>query len=207
MKKIKSRLQLSEYGRNVQEMVNYLKTIEDRDLRNQQARIVVAIMGNIYPQKRDSDEFQNMLWDHLYMIADFELDIDSPYPMPTEDILVPKPDRLPYTQTYFEHRQYGVFVQQMVREVANDTQSTPEEKDVTMLHIAKFMRQQAYNFNNEYPSNEVIASDINEICGDAYHFSAELLDTTKVDKPQHQHSKNRGQRRQTQVQHRKNKRK
>ncbi len=91
----RSRLLLSEYGRNVQRMVNYLKTIQDRDLRNRQAEVVVAIMGNVNPSQRDTEGFQHMLWDHLFMIANFDLDVDSPYPRPTSDTLAPAPRPIP----------------------------------------------------------------------------------------------------------------
>ena len=91
MNRDKSRLLLSEYGRNVQTMVSYLKTIEDRELRNRQAEVVVAVMGNVNPAQKDSEGFQHMLWDHLFMIADFDLDVDAPYPTPTPDMFAPHP--------------------------------------------------------------------------------------------------------------------
>ncbi|MEG1897812.1 MAG: DUF4290 domain-containing protein, partial [Mucinivorans sp.] len=96
----KMRLLLPEYGRNVQKMVQWLFTIPDRDERSRQAALVVMTMGNVYPHKRDTEEFRHMLWDHLFMIAGDSLDIDSPFAKPAPDQFSPSPDRVPYQQKY-----------------------------------------------------------------------------------------------------------
>lgn len=92
----RKKLMLPEYGRHVHQMVDYLKTIHDRDLRNQQARAVIEVMGNLNPILRESADFKHKLWDHLFIMSDFDLDVDSPYPIPTAKSLYPKPDRIEY---------------------------------------------------------------------------------------------------------------
>ncbi len=94
----RKRMNLPEYGRNVQKMVDHIKTIEDRDERNRAAKTIIQIMGNLNPQLRDEGDFKHKLWDHLALIANFELDIDSPYPVPEPTKFFEKPKQVPYRQ-------------------------------------------------------------------------------------------------------------
>jgi hypothetical protein len=91
----RDKLILPEYGRNIQKMVNHLKTIEDRDERNKAAKTVIGVMGNLNPHLRDVNDFKHKLWDHLAIISDFDLDIDSPYEWPERESLQSKPDKVP----------------------------------------------------------------------------------------------------------------
>lgn len=175
-----TRLLLPEYGRNVQKMVQYLKTIEDKELRNKQAEVVVGIMSTLYPGKRDTDEFKNMLWDHLFMIADFELDIDSPYQKPTLEEFNPIPERIPYGQSYIARKQYGKLAQKMVKEIAKSTEDTTEDKELAVANIAKFLKQKSFEYNNEFPDNTVIINDIRDFSDGAIELEANTLDNTQV---------------------------
>ena len=103
----RKKLPLPEYGRNIQNMVDYLFTIEDRDKRNKSAQVVIDVMGNLYPYLRDVAEFKHKLWDHLAIMSDFKLDIDYPYNPPTPDILTGKPKRVPYPVNNIKYRHYG----------------------------------------------------------------------------------------------------
>lgn len=180
MNPIKTRLLLPEYGRNVQEMVKYLKSIEDREKRNEQARVVIGIMGNLYPYKRDTDEFRNMLWDHLFMIADFNIDIDSPFPQPTPELFQPKPKRIMYTQRYISQKHYGGNFRKMVRKII-ESDEAPDVKNAAIAGVAKFIRQQSYNYNHEYPSNDVIIADIQAVCGADYQVDTTILGDSKIE--------------------------
>lgn len=175
-----TRLLLPEYGRNVQKMVHYLKTIPEKEQRNKQAIVVVGIMSTLYPGKRDSDEFKNMLWDHLFMIADFDLDIDSPYPKPTADEFNPVPQRVPYSQSYISQKQYGKFAQKMVKSVALSTQDDQDDKSEVVTNIAKFLKQKSFDYNNEYPDNSIIINDIRDFSDGAIELEATALDNTQV---------------------------
>lgn len=190
MTPIKTRLLLPEYGRNVQEMVSFLKTIEDRNQRNDQARVVVAIMGNLYPYRRDTDEFRNMLWDHLFMIADFDIDIDSPFPRPTADLFQPRPSRVSYSQKYISQKHYGGNFGRMVRMIVESDESE-QAKSVAITNIAKFIRQQSYNYNREYPNNDTIIADIQKICGSDYVVDSSILGGSKIEMISNNQSKNR----------------
>ena len=89
------KLYLPEYGRHIQEMIDSLQLIEDRRERNRQARAVIAVMGNLNPLLRDTADFTHKLWDHLFIMSDFQLDVDSPYPQPTRQELTITPRRMP----------------------------------------------------------------------------------------------------------------
>ena len=180
MKPIKTRLLLPEYGRNVQKMVRYLKTIEDRELRNAQARVVVAVMGNVYPYRRDSEEFRHMLWDHLFMIADFDIDVDAPYPHPTPEMFQPRPERVSYSQHPISQRHYGDNWRRMVQNIVK-SDAGDEQKERVIANIASIIRQQSYNFNKEYPSNEVIVNDLQQACGEDFTIDPAMLSGTKVE--------------------------
>ena len=179
MNRDKSRLLLSEYGRNVQTMVAYLKTIEDRELRNRQAEVVVAVMGNVNPAQKDSEGFQHMLWDHLFMIADFDLDVDAPYPKPTPDMFAPRPHPMAYSQSYIAQKQYGANVRRMVQALAREPQSVA--RDAAAENVAKYMRQKSFEYNREFPSNEVVMADIRQMSNGAIALNTDTLDHTRLD--------------------------
>ncbi len=187
MNRDNTRLLLSEYGRNVQRMVQYLKSIPDRELRNRQAEVVVAVMGNVNPAQKDSEKFQHMLWDHLFMIADFDLDVDAPFPRPTPAMFAPAPHRVPYTQRYIAQKQYGGNVYRMLKklaEVRDDSQpelGTLDARDAAAANVAKYMRQKSYEYNREYPSNEVVIGDIRDMSDGVIQLQGDTLDGSRVD--------------------------
>lgn len=179
MNRDKSRLLLSEYGRNVQTMVSYLKTIEDRELRNRQAEVVVAVMGNVNPAQKDSEGFQHMLWDHLFMIADFDLDVDAPYPKPTPDMFAPHPHPVAYSQRYIAQKQYGANVKRMIEELSAEPEG--EQRDTAAANVAKYMKQKSFEYNKEFPSNEVVIADIRQMSHGTIVLDADTLDNTRID--------------------------
>ena len=176
----KTRLLLPEYGRNVQKMVCYLSTIEDKELRNRQAAVVVGIMANLSPHRRDTEEFRHMLWDHLFMIADFQIDIDPPFPRPTPDLFDIAPDKVPYTQGYISQKQYGNNVRRMALAIASED-VTPEDKETVSLNLAKYMRQKSYEYNNEFPSNETIIADLRDISDGGIGLDSDMLNNSHVE--------------------------
>ena len=103
----RKKLILPEYGRNIQMMVDHLATITDRDERTRAAKTVISVMGNLYPHLRDVPDFRHKLWDHLMIMSNFTLDIDSPYPLPEKDILEEKPEKLPYNNHRIKYKHYG----------------------------------------------------------------------------------------------------
>lgn len=157
----RKKLMLPEYGRHVHQMVDYLSTIHDRDLRNQQARAVIEVMGNLNPTLRDTADFKHKLWDHLFIMSDFQLDVDSPYPIPTALSLYIKPDRLAYPRQRIARKHYGKNIENMFAAL----KEIDDEKAKTQIagNIAKYMRAKSFEYNQEHPNNEVIMKDIREM--------------------------------------------
>ena len=114
----RSHLIIPEYGRHLQKLIDQATAIEDRDERNKAAKYIISVMGSLNPHLRDVLDFQHKLWDQLFIMSDFRLDVDSPYPIPSKDILTQKPDRLKYPQNFPKYRFYGNNIKYMI-DVAN----------------------------------------------------------------------------------------
>ena len=126
-----------EYGRNVQNLVDYCVTIEDREERNRCANAIISIMGNLYPQQRDTNDFKHILWDHLAIMSGFKLDVDYPYEVVKEADLQTRPPRIPYVSTRIRSRQYGKIMEQMVGKATEMENS--EAKDYLVRSLANQM--------------------------------------------------------------------
>jgi hypothetical protein len=149
---------LPEYGRHIHEMIDYLKTIDDRTERTRQAHIVIDVMGNLNPLLRDTSDIAHKLWDHLFIMAGFDLDVDSPYPIPTQKELSPEPEKLHYPLKNMMFKHYGKNVENMIRSLKENPDAAAVEE--TLENIARYMRTKSYEYNQEHPNNEIIISDI-----------------------------------------------
>ena len=154
----RKKLLMPEYGRNVQKMVEYVKHIPDREKRNEQIKAVVGVMGTLNPQLRDIEDFKHKLWDHVQIIADFDIDIDSPYDIPTRDIITSKPDPMDINRTPISARHYGRNIENMIEVIA--TKEDGDVKDAMIKSLAVYMRQQYLIWNKDTVSEETIFNDI-----------------------------------------------
>ena len=154
----RKRMALPEYGRNVQKMVDHIKTIEDRDERNRAAKTVIQIMGNLNPHLRDEGDFKHKLWDHLALIADFDLDIDSPYPIPEKIKLKEKPNPVPYKQGDIRYLHYGRIIELMI-DSASEMEDGEEKEYLTTL-IVNQMKKSYITWNRSQVADEVIIGDM-----------------------------------------------
>jgi len=168
----RKKLILPEYGRNIQKMVNYLKTIEDREERNRAARTVIAVMGNLNPHLRDVSDFKHKLWDHLAIIADFDLDIDSPYDWPEKARLEEKPSKVPYNQHSIRYKHYGRSIVMMI-EKAVELEPGEEKEDLVRM-IANHMKKSYLTWNREAVSDEEIFQDLKTLSGGKLEISGDL---------------------------------
>lgn len=134
--------------------------IEDRHERTRQAKAVIAVMGNLNPTLRDTEDFKHKLWDHLFIMSDFRLDVDSPYPQPSRQDLTIVPQKLRYPQSRITFKHYGKYLHQFVDRVAKERNGSAE-----MVNLARYMRTKSYEFNNEHPNNESIVRDIRIMAG------------------------------------------
>jgi hypothetical protein len=154
----RKRMALPEYGRNVQKMVDHIKTIEDRDERNRAAKTIIQIMGNLNTHLRDVGDFKHKLWDHLSLIAAFELDIDSPYPVPEPSKFVEKPKQVPYKQGDIRFLHYGRIIELMI-DAASKMDDGPEKEYFTTL-IVNQMKKSYITWNRGQVADEVIIGDM-----------------------------------------------
>lgn len=177
---LREKLVLPEYGRNVVKMIQELQSIENRDERTEQAHTVIDVMGSINPTLRDSSDYKHKLWDHLFIIAGFNLDIDSPYDLPSADILEVKPDKVEYSRHNFTHKHYGNNIRAMINELRRIQNEGEEDITEYAIDIVKFMRQKSFEYNKEYPSNEVILSDFRRFSEGEIELDENILDATHV---------------------------
>lgn len=174
-----SPLKLREYGRNVQSMVEYAKTIEDKDRRTRVIKEIVRIMVNLHPEIKDQPDYEEKLWDHLFLIADFDLDIDSPFPMPDPEEAFKKPDaRMPYHRPKTRFKQYGKNVELLIQKATELEEG--EFKTRFINYIATIMRQFAQQISKDAAQEVVIAAQINEISKGKLNLKPEDLTITKV---------------------------
>ena len=156
-----NKLILPEYGRNIQSMVNYAMTIEDREERTRCANTIIQIMGNLFPHLRDVEEFNHKLWDHLAVMSDFKLDIDYPYEIIKEENLFIKPDKVKYQSSKIRYRHYGKLLQNMLEKTV-ELDESPEKESVISL-IANHMKRSYIKMTNENDiDNYKICKDIRE---------------------------------------------
>lgn len=191
----RKKLILPEYGRNIQKMVNHIKTIEDRDERNKAAKTVIGVMGNLNPHLRDVGDFKHKLWDHLAVISDFELDIDSPYEKPSPESLKSSPDKVPYHQHKIKKKHYGRSIVLMI-EKAVELEAGEEKEDLVRM-IAYHMKKSYLTWNREAVSDEEIFTDMKTLSGGVLIANPELkLPETKdilaKNRPVQQHKKKGG---------------
>jgi hypothetical protein len=168
----RNKLILPEYGRNIQKMVNYVKSIEDREERNKAARTVIAVMGNLNPHLRDVNDFKHKLWDHLAIIADFDLDIDSPYDWPEKAQLEQRPNNVAYNQHQIRYKHYGRSIVLMI-EKAVELEAGEEKEDLVRM-IAYHMKKSYLTWNREAVSDEEIFTDLKTLSGGQLEISEEL---------------------------------
>ena len=177
----RTRLYLPEYGRHIQKMVKSLLEIEDRDERTRQAKAVIVVMGNINPLLRDTADFTHKLWDHLFIMSDFRLDVDSPYSRPTREDLMVTPRRMEYPQSYIPYKHYGKYVARMIHSLRDKAQSESESIAVTVGDIAHYMRAKSFEYNQEHPNNEIIAKDIKRMSADTIEIDEATLNNLRND--------------------------
>ncbi|WP_396197149.1 DUF4290 domain-containing protein [Flavobacterium sp.] len=165
----RSHLIIPEYGRHLQKLIDQATAIEERDERNKAARYIISVMGSLNPHLRDVPDFQHKLWDQLFIMSDFNLDVDSPYPIPSKDILTQKPDRLNYPQNFPKYRFYGNNIKYMI-DVANSWEDS-ELKNALVLVIANHMKKCYLSWNKDTVTDEVIFEHLMELSGGKLNLS------------------------------------
>ena len=157
----RKQLVLPEYGRNIQKMVDYIKTIEDRDERNRLAGAIISIMGNLNPHLRDINDFKHKLWDHLAIIADFELDIDYPYEIPQPEMFQKPPKIVEYGTHAIKYRHYGKSIELMIDAICEMTDEPEKERLINI--VANHMKKSYLTWNRDSVNDEVVLKDLKKL--------------------------------------------
>ena len=154
----REKMAMPEYGRGVQQMVEHCKTIADRDERLRCAKTIIATMANMAIQTADKEDFQKKLWNHLAIIANYDLDIDYPVEIERIDDENARPEHLPYPQKRIRRRHYGAIVEEFAEHLAT-MEDTPEREELTML-VANHMKRDLSNWSADSMSDEKLADDM-----------------------------------------------
>jgi hypothetical protein len=152
---------IPEYGRHLQKMINHAKSRPTKEERNKVAQAIISVMGNLQPHLRDVPDFKHKLWDQLFIMSDFELDADSPFDMPSKEVLNARPEPLPYPQNHPKYRFYGNNIKTMI-DVAN-TWETGDMKEALMFTIANHMKKCFLNWNKDTVEDTVIFNHLFEL--------------------------------------------
>jgi hypothetical protein len=142
-------------------LIDQATEIEEREERNKAAKYIISVMGSLNPHLRDVLDFQHKLWDQLFIMSDFKLDVDSPYPIPSKDILTQKPDRLKYPQNFPKYRFYGNNIKYMI-DVANSWEES-DLKNALVLVIANHMKKSYLSWNKDTVTDEIIFQHLFEL--------------------------------------------
>ena len=154
-------MHIPEYGRHFQKMVDHAVSIEDREKRNQIAQAIISVMGNLQPHLRDVPDFQHKLWDQLFIMSDFQLEVDSPYPIPSKELLQQRPEPLEYPQNHPKYRFYGNNIKRMI-DVAIGWDKGDMRSGLEYA-IANHMKKCYLNWNKDTVEDEAIFAHLREL--------------------------------------------
>jgi hypothetical protein len=164
---------LKEYGRNVQKLVEYIRAQPDKDKRTDLAYTLIELIKQLNPSIKEQGDDSQRLWDDFYIIADFELDVNSPYPVPEREVIFRKPDRVEYPQQNIRFKHYGKNIEKLVKEalkLEND-----QEREDAIIYLGKLMKTFYSNWNKETLDDSVILKDIQAMSGGALNMTIEKV--------------------------------
>ena len=191
---------MAEYGRHVQEMVKHTLTIEDRVKRTEAAETIVQVMTQLNPSYKGSDELQQKLWDDLFIISNFQLDVDAPYPKPEPKKEI-RPEKVEYPDQKFKFKHYGKIIEALIDE-AIKIENADEQQELTQM-IANLMKRSYLNYNRDSVNEEMIVDQLNSMSGGKlkldpdfkFQHTNEILSQSPKQRSNRGQNKGRGKRR------------
>ncbi|WP_344978494.1 DUF4290 domain-containing protein [Compostibacter hankyongensis] len=157
----RNHLIMREYGRNIQKMVEYLLSLEDQEKRQKNTMALIELMGTLNPHLRNVEDFRHKLWDHLFLISDFSLEVDSPYPIPTRETLKAKPAPLPYPKKHPRFRHFGKNLEMVIDKALQE--SNEEKREGFTQTIGNYMKLAYANWHKESIHDDMIRSELSLI--------------------------------------------
>jgi hypothetical protein len=165
----RNHLIMKEYGRHIQKMVEYLLSLEDREKRQRNAMALIELMGFLNPHLKNVEDFRHKLWDHLFLISDFKLDVESPYPIPTREKLKAKPDPLRYPKRYPRYNHLGKNIEIVIEKALDE--ENPEKRQGFANAIAYYMKLTYSNWHKELVHDDNIQSELQTITDGQLEFN------------------------------------
>jgi len=172
-------LVMREYGRHIQKMVEYLLSIEDKEERQRNAYAVIELMGFLNPHLKNVEDFRHKLWDHLFLISDFKLDVESPYPIPTRETLKAKPERLRYPKRYPKFNHLGKNIEVVIDKALKE--ENPEKKQGFANAIAYYMKLTYSNWHKELVHDDNIQTELSAMTKGELEFNNRPFVKHRVD--------------------------
>jgi Domain of unknown function (DUF4290) len=157
----RNHLTMKEYGRHIQKMVEYVLTLENKEDRQRNANSLIELMGFLNPHLKNVEDFRHKLWDHLFLISDFKLDVVSPYPIPTRETLKAKPEILPYPKRYPKFNHLGKNIEIVINKALKE--ENPEKKQGFANSIAYYMKLTYSNWHNELIHDDNIQNELSDM--------------------------------------------
>ncbi|WP_158962974.1 DUF4290 domain-containing protein [Myroides fluvii] len=173
-----NKLVIPDYGRHLQMMIEQITLMEDQEERNKAVNYAIRVMGDMNPHLRDVPDFQHKLWDQLFMISDFKLDVACPFPIATRETVYAKPEILPYPKKQLSYRYYGNNIKSMIAEALKFEEG--EMRDALIIVIANHMKKSYLSWNKDNVKDEVIFEHLSELSDGKINLSKqeEELSTT-----------------------------
>lgn len=165
----RNHLIMREYGRHIQKMIDFVITIEDREKRQKNAHALIELMGFLNPHLKNVEDFRHKLWDHLFLISDFKLDVDSPYPIPTRETLKANPERLPYPKRYPRYSHLGKNLEVVINKALKEENT--EKRSGFANAIAYYMKLAYNTWHKELVHDDAIRSELNSITNGSLEFT------------------------------------
>jgi hypothetical protein len=179
---------MREYGRHVQKMIEHLLSIEDPERRQANAHAVIELMGFLNPHLKNVEDFRHKLWDHLFLISDFKLKVESPYPIPTRESLSEKPDPLPYPKRHPKHAHLGKNLEVIINKALKE--EDPDKRLGFANAVAYYMKLAYNNWHKEIVHDDAIQSELSGITGGQLTFTNTPY--VKAFRPQDNRDRDRG---------------
>jgi hypothetical protein len=188
---------ISEYGRNVERMIEYCLTIKDKEERSRCARTVVRVMAILNPQMREYADFEHKLWDHLHIMADYNLDVDGPYPKPERAKMDSKPERVPYPQSDIRFKHYGKILEDLIKKAMEEKDD--KNREIFTDQLAQLMKKQYLNWNRDSVNDALIVEQLENLSkgklkvSEQFRFlhTSEILPKNAIPQNQMQHHSNK----------------
>ena len=177
----KEQIVISEYGRCIQEMIKKLPEIEDRQQRTEAARYIISVMVQMNPNIKQSSDYEHKLWDHLYMIAGYNLDLDSPFEAPLPAEQQSKPQHIGYQNNHIKYGHYGLYLIKMIEAAAEEPND--DVRQALAYSLAGQMKRNYLNWNKNVVSDQVIIDDLSTISGGRLVISTESKLNTNGEMP------------------------